>query len=134
MPSEAELMALRLRQARENAGVTQSEVAQHLRVRRPAISQMERGHRRVLALEVKALAELYGCSVLFLLGIGSDDRQAHAHWKICHASTKGQPVYLSADDCSDLHLDEAIISCAEVNCHICSHDQISPDCPVCRRI
>lgn len=59
----------RLRQAREEKGLSQEEVAQHLGIPRPAVSQIENGHRRVEALELARLAKLYGRP----LGYFSDD-------------------------------------------------------------
>lgn len=49
----------RLRVAREEAGLSQEQVAQHLNVPRPAISLIERGQRRVEALELARLAKLF---------------------------------------------------------------------------
>lgn len=49
-----------LRTARESKGLSQEEVAHRLNVPRPAISQLENGHRRVEALELARLAQLYG--------------------------------------------------------------------------
>jgi transcriptional regulator with XRE-family HTH domain len=54
------LLAERLREARESAGFSQEDVAQKLSMLRPAISQIENGHRRVEALELARLAKLYG--------------------------------------------------------------------------
>src|SRR5689334_12792190 len=53
-------LAESLRVAREAAGLSQVEVAQKLGLPRPAISQMENGHRGVGALELARLAKLYG--------------------------------------------------------------------------
>ncbi|MET4043103.1 transcriptional regulator with XRE-family HTH domain [Bradyrhizobium sp. RT6a] len=49
----------RLRQAREYLGLSQDEVARHLAVTRTAITGIETGQRRVEALELKKLSELY---------------------------------------------------------------------------
>jgi transcriptional regulator with XRE-family HTH domain len=59
------LLAQRLRQAREDRGLSQEEVAQRLGLPRPAISQIENGHRRVEALELARLAKLYDVSLGF---------------------------------------------------------------------
>src|SRR5688572_19283687 len=53
-------LAVLLRKAREDKGLSQEEVADRLDVPRPAISQIENGHRRVEALELAMLAKLYG--------------------------------------------------------------------------
>lgn len=56
---EAVQLGKRLKEAREYIGVTQEEAADHLQVRRSAISEMEAGKRGVGALEMKRLAGLY---------------------------------------------------------------------------
>ncbi len=53
-------LAERLRMAREAAKLSQDDVARELLLPRPAISQIENGHRRVEALELARLAKLYG--------------------------------------------------------------------------
>ncbi|WP_163868264.1 helix-turn-helix domain-containing protein [Myxococcus eversor] len=58
-------LATRLREAREAAGLSQEDVAQKLSLPRPAISQIENGHRRVEALELARLARLYERSLGF---------------------------------------------------------------------
>ncbi len=58
-------LAARLREAREAAGLSQEDVAQKLSLPRPAISQIENGHRRVEALELARFAKLYGRSLSF---------------------------------------------------------------------
>jgi transcriptional regulator with XRE-family HTH domain len=52
-------LAARLRDAREYLGLTQEEVARYLSVPRSALSHIESGQRRVDALELKRLAQLY---------------------------------------------------------------------------
>lgn len=49
----------RLREAREYLGLSQDEVARHLSIPRTALTNVESGQRRVDALELKKLAELY---------------------------------------------------------------------------
>ncbi|ADV14586.1 putative transcriptional regulator [Mesorhizobium australicum WSM2073] len=56
---EAVRLGKRLKDAREYVGITQEEAANHLKVRRSAISEMEAGKRGVGALEMKSLAVLY---------------------------------------------------------------------------
>ena len=53
-------LADRLREAREAKGLLQEDVASHLGVPRPAISQIENGNRKVDAIELARLAKLYG--------------------------------------------------------------------------
>ena len=59
-------IAGRMRVARENAGLSQGQVARLLGVHRPTISQIEAGQRRVSADELPKLAKLYGVSVGWL--------------------------------------------------------------------
>lgn len=59
MTINQETLAKRLREARENAGVTQEQAAQALRVPRTAIVQLEAGNRAVSSLELMELARLY---------------------------------------------------------------------------
>jgi len=66
MPSRPAL-AERLRLAREQAGLTQEQVADHLSIRRPAIAEIEAGKRAVKSDELVRLAELYGRSIKWML-------------------------------------------------------------------
>ena len=72
--SEAERTALagKLREAREYVDLSQEEVAQILKVPRSAISLLERGERKVDALELKRLASLYQRSVDFFTGTSTE--------------------------------------------------------------
>lgn len=49
----------KLKEAREYVGFSQDEVATFLKVPRTAVTNMESGQRKVDALELKRLAELY---------------------------------------------------------------------------
>ena len=53
------ILSERLKEAREYCGLSQEEVARHLRVPRSAISLIESGSRRVSASELSQLAKLY---------------------------------------------------------------------------
>lgn len=57
----------RLREAREYIGYSQDEVAAFLRVPRTAVTNMESGARKVEALELSRLAELYRKTVGYLI-------------------------------------------------------------------
>jgi len=61
-------LAERLREAREYLELSQDEVARKLGVQRAAISLMESGQRRVEALELKKLAEIYQRPVTYFTG------------------------------------------------------------------
>lgn len=61
-------LARRLREQREYLGFTQLEVAGVLGISRSALSLVESGKRRVRVSELKQLANLYRCSIRYLLG------------------------------------------------------------------
>lgn len=67
-PDEAQELALRLREAREFTNLSQQFVSEQTGIPRSAISDIERGSRRVESLELKRLAELYRMPVGYLLG------------------------------------------------------------------
>jgi len=56
---ERHRLGKKLRQAREYLGLLQEEVAGHLGIPRSALSNIESGQRRVDAIELKKLADLY---------------------------------------------------------------------------
>ncbi len=60
-------LADRLRLAREQAGLTQEQVADYLAIRRPAIAEFEAGKRAVKSDELVRLAELYGRSLKWIV-------------------------------------------------------------------
>jgi transcriptional regulator with XRE-family HTH domain len=69
----------RLRLAREQAGLSQAQVARLLDLHRPTVSEIEAGRRRVTAEELTAFAKTYEVSVGWLSGeesetAGIDDR------------------------------------------------------------
>jgi transcriptional regulator with XRE-family HTH domain len=59
-------IAKRLRLAREQAGLSQGQVATLMGVQRPTISEIEAGRRRVSVEELSRLADLYEVSVIWL--------------------------------------------------------------------
>lgn len=63
-----EALGARLREAREYRGFSQDEVARHLGIPRSAVSLIETGSRRVEALELQRLAQLFDCSMEELTG------------------------------------------------------------------
>ncbi|HEX4519565.1 MAG TPA: helix-turn-helix transcriptional regulator [Gaiellaceae bacterium] len=67
-PDEAQQLARRLREAREFTNLPQQFVSEQTGIPRSAISDIERGTRRVESLELKRLAELYRMPVGYLLG------------------------------------------------------------------
>lgn len=69
----------RLRMAREQAGLSQGQVARLLGMHRPTISEIEAGRRRVTAEELVTFAKTYEASVEWLSGAdpvddGTNDR------------------------------------------------------------
>ena len=60
-------LAARLKWAREQAGLSQGQVAQRLDVHRPTISQIEAGERNVRIDELDKFAEIYGVEKAWLL-------------------------------------------------------------------
>ncbi len=69
-------IATRLRIAREQAGLTQQQVAKLLRLQRPSVSEMEAGRRTVSFEELSKLAKTYGVSVSWLACEGVDEGDA----------------------------------------------------------
>lgn len=63
-------LAEKLKQAREYLGLSQDEVAAHLKVPRTAISLLEAGQRKVDSLELKKLAALYQRPISFFVDEG----------------------------------------------------------------
>ena len=88
----------RLREARHYVGLSQEDVAAILKVPRSAISEMENGQRRIEALELKRLAELYRQTVSYLTG--DDDAAADLPADVAHLAR--QASALSPEDRAEL--------------------------------
>jgi Zn-dependent peptidase ImmA (M78 family)/transcriptional regulator with XRE-family HTH domain len=84
-------IAKRLRQARDEAGLTQQQVADWLGVRRPGVAEIEAGRRAVKTEELARLASLYGRSIAWLSGADAlaEDRLSGALFR---ASGAEDPV------------------------------------------
>ncbi len=65
-------IAARLRLAREQAGLSQGQVAKLLSLHRPSVSEMEAGRRSVTADEMSRLAHIYDVSVSWLACEGTE--------------------------------------------------------------
>jgi transcriptional regulator with XRE-family HTH domain len=65
--AEAKRLATRLRETREYLELSQQFVADETGIPRSAISDIERGTRRVESLELKRLAQLYGVTSSYFL-------------------------------------------------------------------
>jgi transcriptional regulator with XRE-family HTH domain len=61
-----EAIASRLRAARENAGLSQGQVARLIGYQRPTISEIEAGRRRVSTEELAKLCEIYDVSISWI--------------------------------------------------------------------
>lgn len=66
-------IAERVRLAREQAGLSQGQVARILEKHRPTISEIEAGRRRISAEELAAFARIYEVSVAWLSGSESEN-------------------------------------------------------------
>ncbi len=61
-----------LRRARLKAGLTQVQVAKKLRRPQSFVARMESGQRRIDAVELSYVADLYGCKLADLLSDSSE--------------------------------------------------------------
>jgi transcriptional regulator with XRE-family HTH domain len=68
--SRREEIGLRLRTARQLAGLSQGQVARLLNLHRPSVSEAEAGRRRVPTEELADYARIYGVSPNWLSGFG----------------------------------------------------------------
>ncbi len=71
-PDGYKYMLARLRQAREDAGLSQVDVAEALSFTQQHISRIETGDRRIDPLELLELALLYGKEVMYFLPNSAD--------------------------------------------------------------
>lgn len=75
MKDSAELRKIissRLAIARQNAGLSQAQVAAQMNLPRPSITEIEAGRRRVSVEEMVQFAELYQVDLNWLSGQGAD--------------------------------------------------------------
>jgi transcriptional regulator with XRE-family HTH domain len=77
-------LAERLRTSRELVGLSQQAVTDLTGIPRSAVSDIERGERRVDSLELKRLALIYGVSIDYLLG-DDPDRESFRPLARAHA-------------------------------------------------
>lgn len=63
----------RLKEIREYLGISQQNVAAATGIPRSAVSDIERGQRKVDSLELRKLSKLYRYPVSYLLGEAADD-------------------------------------------------------------
>ncbi len=62
-----DLIAARLKEARMTSGLSQEQAAERIGLKRPAISEIESGKRKVTAEEIIQFAELYRVNRSWLL-------------------------------------------------------------------
>ncbi len=74
--AQREAIARRLRVAREQAGLSQGQVAKLMGWHRPTVSQIEAVQRRVSAEELSTLARLYRVTVSWLTKSGDPDQDS----------------------------------------------------------
>jgi transcriptional regulator with XRE-family HTH domain len=67
-----QVIAARLKDARELAELSQSQAAKKMGMHRPTISEIEAGNRNVTAPELAQFAELYDVDFTWLSGVGAD--------------------------------------------------------------
>ena len=67
---------MRIRDLREDADLTQSEVAKYLNIRQNTYSQYENGHRQIPIDALIALANYYKTSTDYILGL-TDERKPY---------------------------------------------------------
>lgn len=65
--NEYKVVLQRLRKARDEAGLTQVQVARKLNRHQSYVSKVESGERRVDVVELKRFAKLYGKSVNYFV-------------------------------------------------------------------
>ena len=66
---DQQALATRLREVREYLGLSQQYVASATGIARPAVSEIERGNRKVDSLELRKFARLYRHPVSYFLGV-----------------------------------------------------------------
>ena len=76
--SDAKALAVRLRDTREYLGLSQQFVSEQSGIPRSAISDIERGVRKVDSIELKQLSRLYRYPIEYFLGGGDEGDAADA--------------------------------------------------------
>jgi transcriptional regulator with XRE-family HTH domain len=69
-------IASRLRLAREQAGLSQGQVAKMLGLHRPTISEIEAGRRKVSTDELREFARIYDVSIEWIVATESEGNNA----------------------------------------------------------
>lgn len=95
---ERTLIGQRLLEARKYLGFTQGEVSEHLGVTRTALVEIEKGNRKIEALELKKLSKLYKQPMSHFTG--EDAATSALPADIAHLARKA--ASLSGDDREEL--------------------------------
>jgi transcriptional regulator with XRE-family HTH domain len=77
--SDREKIASRLKEARIMSGLSQAQAADQLGLKRPAISEIEAGNRRVTAEEIIQFAKLYKLDTSWLLLRENEGNQSNEY-------------------------------------------------------
>jgi transcriptional regulator with XRE-family HTH domain len=96
--AERRQLGEKLREARKYVGLSQEEAAAILKLPRTAVTDIESGHRKVKALELKRMAELYRQPVSHFTG--EDARAEPLSADVVHLAR--QVASLSAKDRKEL--------------------------------
>ncbi len=67
------IIASRLSLARQNAGLSQGQVAKMLKMHRPTISEIEAGRRKVTIDELKVFSQLYKVNLNWLIAENEEE-------------------------------------------------------------
>jgi len=73
--NKTSVLASRLRLAREQAGLSQGQVAKLMDMHRPSITEVEAGRRKVSAEELTEFSRLYDVSIAWLTNSEEADEQ-----------------------------------------------------------
>jgi transcriptional regulator with XRE-family HTH domain len=88
MSEDRKSLGAKLREAREYLELSQDEVARNVGLTRSAISLIENGQRKVDALELKKLAEVYQRPVVDFTGGGSGGAVQESVQHLARAASK----------------------------------------------
>lgn len=75
--SRRRIIASRIREARQLAGLSQAQAARMLGIHRPSITEAEAARRNISADEISRLAEIYDVSVSWLAGHDTERLDPH---------------------------------------------------------
>jgi transcriptional regulator with XRE-family HTH domain len=107
-PDEAQQLARRLREAREFMNLSQQFVSEQTGIPRSAVSDIERGSRRVESLELKRLAELYRMPVAYLLGDTTPEAEAELAGAAPSADPTVEALTRTASEMSEKEREEVL--------------------------